>query len=94
MSKAGIESARSLIQLMREFQRLKAENRALSAILRGAEQLGDLSFDWEPALEALQKTPEYQSIAQEFEELFRSAEARCDINECMAMIQGKDFLPN
>ena len=81
------EFPRKLVALMREHLRLQADLRTLASILTVAEMQERPPYEWLEALKLMREQPEYQNIAQEHEQLFRSVENAADVEECQRLLE-------
>ena len=82
------KQSRKLLELLRDYAQGRAELRILSATLLAAEKLGYLPPDWaKDRLEVARQTPEYRSIAQEYDAEFARAEQATDSAEIEHLLE-------
>ena len=84
----NVEQSRKLIELLRAYMVLQAENRSLAAILEYVETQGHLpAGGWAASLEAMRDLPEYQNISEQYESLFRRVEQATDVTEAEHLLE-------
>jgi hypothetical protein len=79
--------ARAFVNVLRELSRLQADNRSLASILQYVETQGHLPVEgWLATLKAMRETPQYKTISEEHEEMFRRVEEFADIRELQELL--------
>ncbi len=81
------EQRRALAAFLRHHLNLKAENRALMAILATAAQDGNPPIDWPENLETLRHMPEYRAVLEEFEPLIVQLEQGAAETDLIELLQ-------
>ena len=67
---------------------MQAEVRSLAAILEYVRTQGELPPEgWLESLKAMRQTPQYRSIAEQYEPLFRAVEDAADVEQCERLLQ-------
>lgn len=88
MAPMNPEFPRKLVELMRDYQRLQADNRALASILEYVRSEGHLPAEgWLAALKELRQKSAYRTISEQYELLFRAVEDAADVEECERLLQ-------
>jgi len=85
-----------LAQLLRKFQLLRADRRALITILKEAVRDKRSPQDWEKELQRLRESPEYHAFLAEFEPIFVQLEQGADLAELEPLLRklSETKLPN
>lgn len=81
-----VKEKKLLIQVLRDWVNLTADNRALAAILQEAQMSGEPVKDWLRNLDILRKSPEYRAIHEESSKLLDRIERAVEEKEILDLM--------